>query len=69
MVMSIVVIQIADYEKAMKRVVKDQKSAFIGENIILIEQQSGFRKSHSCETSFNLVLTQWKEEIDKKVKL
>jgi hypothetical protein len=53
------------YEKAMEIVVKDQLSAFIDENNILIEQQSGFRKSHSCETSLNLVLTQWKEEIDK----
>jgi hypothetical protein len=45
--------------------VKDQLSAFIDENNILIEQQLGFWKSHSCETSLNLVLTQWKEEIDK----
>jgi hypothetical protein len=53
------------YEKAMESVVKDQLSAFIDENNIHIEQQSGFRKSHSCETLLNLVLTQWKEEIDK----
>jgi hypothetical protein len=53
------------YEKAKESVVNDHLSAFIDENHILIEQQSGFRKSHSCETSLNLVLTQWPEEIDK----
>jgi hypothetical protein len=53
------------YEKAMESVVKDHLSVFIDENHILIEQQSGFRKSHLCETSLNLVLTQWKAEIDK----
>jgi hypothetical protein len=53
------------YEKAMESVEKTNLSAFIVENNILIEQKSGFRKSHSCETSLNLVLIQWKEEIDK----
>jgi hypothetical protein len=43
------------YEKAMENVVKDQLlSTFIDENNILIEQPSGFWKSHSCETSLNL---------------
>jgi hypothetical protein len=36
------------YEKAMDSVIKAQLSAFIDENNILIEQLSGFRKSHSC---------------------
>jgi hypothetical protein len=52
------------YEKAIECIVKEQLSAFFEENNVLIEQQSGFRKSHSSETSLNLVLTQWKEEID-----
>jgi hypothetical protein len=52
------------YKKAMECIVKEQLSAFFEENNVIIEQLSGFRKSHSCETSLNLVLTQWKEEID-----
>jgi hypothetical protein len=39
------------YEKAMESVVKDQLSAFIDENNILIEQQSGFWKSHACSAA------------------
>jgi hypothetical protein len=35
------------------------------ENNIFIEPQLEFWKSHSCKTSLNLVLKQWKEEIDK----
>jgi hypothetical protein len=41
-------------------------SAFFEENNVIIEQQSGFRKSNSRETSLNLVLTQLKEEIDQR---
>jgi hypothetical protein len=41
------------YEKAMECIVKEQLSAFFEENDVIIEQQSGFRKSHSCETSLN----------------
>jgi hypothetical protein len=48
----------------MESIVKEQLSAFFAENNVIIEQQSGFQKSHSCETSLNLVLTQCKEEID-----
>jgi hypothetical protein len=46
----------------MKCIVKEQLSAFWKK--ITLEQQSGFRKSHSCKTSMSLVLTQWKEKID-----
>jgi hypothetical protein len=46
-------------------VIKEQLSDFVEENNILVQQQSGFRKSHYCETSLNLVLAHWKEEIDK----
>jgi hypothetical protein len=51
------------YEKAIECIVKEQLSYFFEEKNVLIEQQSGFRKSHTCETSLNLVLTQWKEKI------
>jgi hypothetical protein len=46
------------YEKAMECIEKEELSAFFEENNAIIEQQSGFRKSHSCETSLNLVLRQ-----------
>jgi hypothetical protein len=29
----------------------------------LINEQSGFRENHPCESSLNLVLTSWKEDI------
>jgi hypothetical protein len=37
------------YKKAMECIVKEQLYAFFEENNVIIEQ-SGFRKSHSCET-------------------
>jgi hypothetical protein len=40
-------------------------SCFVDTNNILSEIQSGFRKAHSCETSLNLVILSWKEDIDK----
>jgi hypothetical protein len=52
------------HEKVMECIVEEKLSAFFEENNVIIEKQSGFRKSLSCETSLNLVLTQWKEEID-----
>jgi hypothetical protein len=45
-------------------VVKNQLSQYIESNNILIPQQSGFRRNHSCETSLSLVLKQWKELVD-----
>jgi retron-type reverse transcriptase len=37
----------------------------VEENNVLVQQHSGFKKSHSCETSLNVVLANWKEDIDK----
>jgi hypothetical protein len=54
------------FEKILEIVVKNQLSQYIENNNILISQQSGFRKHHSCETSLSLILKQWKEEIDRK---
>jgi hypothetical protein len=36
------------YEKTMECIVKEQLSAFFEANNVIIEQPSGFRKSHSC---------------------
>jgi hypothetical protein len=38
------------YKKAMECIVKEQISAFFEENNVSIEQQSGLRKSKTCET-------------------
>lgn len=37
---------------------------FVHAHKILMNTQSGFRPGHSCETSLNLVLATWKEELD-----
>lgn len=47
-------------EKLFESVVKNQLQDYILENNILVEEQSGFRKHHSCETALNLVLADWK---------
>jgi hypothetical protein len=45
-------------------IVINQLTQYIENENILIKQQSGFRRNHSCETSLNVVLKRWKEEID-----
>jgi exonuclease III len=52
-------------EKILEIIIKNQLSNYIENNRILIKQQSGFRRNHSCETSLNIVLKRWKEDIDK----
>lgn len=54
------------YEKVIEILAKDQLEIYLSENDILVENQSGFRKKHSCETALNLVLQNWKNEIDNK---
>jgi hypothetical protein len=51
-------------EKVLEVLVKDQLLIFLDENDILVENQSGFRKNHSCESALNFVLAEWKEEIE-----
>lgn len=52
------------YEVVLERVVKQQIISYINENQILVEQQSGFRQKYSCETALNLMLMNWKSEIE-----
>lgn len=53
------------YEKVIEIIVKKQLDNYINENNILMRNQSGFRKLHSCESALNLVIEQWKQELDK----
>lgn len=47
-------------EKVLETVVKIQLMEYIEEQHILVDVQSGYRKTFSCETALNLVLTNWK---------
>lgn len=53
-------------DKALQTIVKRQFNEYIQANNILSESQSAFRRDHSCESSLNLVLNQWKLERDSK---
>lgn len=50
------------YEKVLEAVVKEQLEEFVKKIEIVIEEQSGFRKGHSCESALNLVIANWKEQ-------
>lgn len=52
------------YEKVLEGVVRHQLTNHIYSNNIIIEEQSGFRANHSCETAINAVIAEWKNEID-----
>ena len=54
------------YEKILEMVVKEQLSAYIEHAEILVDEQSGFRKQHSCESALNLLLLKWKQAIEQK---
>lgn len=53
-------------EKVLEIVVKIQLESFVNNNNILIDNQSGYRGHHSCESSLNLVLAEWKKEINER---
>lgn len=52
------------YEKILELVVQTQILKHISANEILIAEQSGFRKNHSCESSLNFVLNSWKKDLE-----
>lgn len=54
---------LAIYEKVLELVVKDQIEKYLEANEVLTEHQSGFRKSHSCETAIQGIIDEWKLEI------
>lgn len=51
-------------EKVLELCVKKQLLEFISRKGILIPEQSGFRKNHSTESAINVVLRQWKFNIE-----
>ena len=55
--------------KLVELIVKKQLTEYIEENNILIEEQSGFRSNHSCETTLNLVLSEWKNNLNDKMNI
>lgn len=57
------------YEKILEQVVKDQLLEYIDKNDILIAEQSGFRSGHSCETTIQKILIEWRQRIDKNEKV
>lgn len=54
------------YEKMLAGVLKQQLNEHMDDNKIVIEEQYGFRKNHSCETALNMILTDWKMEVDER---
>lgn len=53
------------YEKILEDSVKEPLENHVETNGIIIEEQSGFRRNHSCESALNIVLMNWKVEIGK----
>lgn len=54
--------------KILEKVVYSQLEEYFERNRLISENQSGFRKNHSCESLLNLVLTNWKIAVhDRKV--
>lgn len=54
------------YEKVLEIIVKDQCLEYLNNERILIEEQSGFRQIHSCESALNLLLYKWKRMVEEK---
>ena len=53
-----------NYEKILEGVVKQQLNNHMDNNKIVINEQFGFRKNHSCETAINMIQMDWKNEIE-----
>ena len=52
------------FDNIMEKSVKTQLENYFEDNKLLIEEQHGFRRNHSCETSLNVIINQWKADID-----
>lgn len=52
------------YEKVLETIVKEQLMSYVERTGTLLEEQSGFRKHHSCESALNLLLLKWKQYME-----
>lgn len=52
------------YEKVLETIVKEQLLAYVNRTKVLLAEQSGFRKHHSCESALNLLLLKWKQAVE-----
>ncbi|XP_025154010.1 uncharacterized protein LOC112588408 [Harpegnathos saltator] len=48
------------YEKVLEIIVKEQVELHLESNDLITENQSGFRKQHSCETAIQMIIDDWK---------
>lgn len=52
-------------EKLFESIMVEQMTIYLEKNKIICDEQSGFRNNHSCESSINYVLADWKEAQDR----
>lgn len=53
-------------DKIMQNGINIQLQEFLANHEVLCNEQSGFRKKHSCESAVNLVVDEWKMNLNKK---
>lgn len=51
-------------KKMLELKVKNQLMKFCEENDVIIQNQSGFQKSHSCEALLQLLVNEWMKLMD-----
>lgn len=53
-------------EKILETVVKSQLMKYLEDEKIFLNEQSGYRGGHSCETALNYLIADWKVELDER---
>ena len=53
-------------EKILETVIKTQLVRYLEDKKVIINEQSGFRNKHSCESALNLVLANFKDDLNNK---
>ena len=48
-------------QNILESIVKEQLLEYLNQHDVIINQQSGFRSKHSCETALNMVVSDWKD--------
>jgi hypothetical protein len=54
------------HEKLLETVVKIQLEEHFETNNLFNDEQSGFRKNHSCETALDLIIANWTMDSEQK---